>query len=119
PRFGVNVESPATGEAAEGEAAVGPELEREARRGAHGNHDRAAGDRRLLDELEGETAAHAENRVAERQATVEECSADHLVHRVVATDVLAQAEELARCVEKPGRVESARPGGGRLGPTAA
>ena len=54
---------------------------------------RAAGDGRFLDELEREPPADAEHVVGERQEPLEERPADDLVHRVVAADVLAHAQE--------------------------
>ena len=70
----------------------------------------AARDRRLLDELEREPAADAEHELAQRHAAVEQRAADHLVHRVVAPDVLAHGEQGPRRVEQPGRVQAARCG---------
>ena len=54
------------------------------------------GKRRLLDELERETPAEAEDRVAERQQAGAERPADDLVERVVPADVLAHADEPRR-----------------------
>jgi hypothetical protein len=55
----------------------------------------------------------------EREATLAEGPADDLVHRVVAADVLAQAEQLAAGVEEAGRVQPAgalrTPAGRRAG----
>src|SRR5439155_1333709 len=59
PWLGVDVQPPVAREAAERKSAVTPELDGEARGRADGDHDRAAGDRRLLDELEREAPAHA------------------------------------------------------------
>ena len=114
PRLGVDVAPAAADEAAERDAAVGGELDREARRRADRDEDRTARDRRLLHELEREPAAHAEHVLGERQQPVEERPADDLVHRVVAADVLARAQQLARGVEEPGRVQAARHLEGRL-----
>ena len=62
PRLGVDVQPPVADEAAERDAAVARELDGERRRRADGDEDRAAGDRRLLDELERQAAADAEDR---------------------------------------------------------
>ena len=51
--------------------------------------------RRLLHELERQPSAHAQDVVGERQQAVDERPADHLVHRVVAADVLTRMHELA------------------------
>ena len=86
--------------------------------GRHNALDKVVGraflDGRLLDELEGEAAADAENRARERQQPVEKGAADHLVQRVVAADVLADAQQLALGGEEPGRVQPARCLEGRL-----
>src|SRR5205085_8666569 len=68
----------------------------------------------LLDELEREPAADAENGALEWEQAFEDRPADDLVHRVVAADVLAHAEQPAGRVEEAGRVEAARGGEGRL-----
>ena len=107
PRLGVDVERAVADEAAERDPAVGCELDGERRRRADGDEQRAAGDGRLLDELEREAAADAEERAGERQQPVEERAADDLVERVVAADVLAHAEQLAVGGEEPGRVQPA------------
>ena len=52
--------------------------------------------------------------IAQRQEPVEEGPPDHLVHRVVATDVLAGAHELAGRHEETGRVQASRRGEGGL-----
>src|SRR5207237_9980375 len=115
PPFRVDVQAAAAHEAAQRDPAVGGELDGEARRGADRDQDRAAGDGRLLDELEREAPADAEDRVGERQPVLEEGPADDLVHRVVAAHVLPQAEELAVRVEEAGRMEPARDREGGLG----
>ena len=72
------------------------QLDREARRRADADEDRAAGERGLLHELEREPAAEAEDRVAQRQPAGAERPADDLVERVVPADVLAHADERRR-----------------------
>ena len=101
-------------EAHERDAPVVRQLDGERRRGADGDEDRAAGDCRLLDELEREPAADAEDRFGERHEPLAERPAEHLVHRVVAADVLTHAEELSVRREQPRRVEPAGQGEGRL-----
>ena len=81
------------------------------------DHDRGAGDGRLLHELERQPAADAEDVVAQREEPVERGAADDLVHRVVAADVLAHDQELAVGVEEAGRVQAAGPGEGGLAQT--
>ena len=84
PRLRVDVERPAADEAAERDPAVGGELDRERRGRADRDEQRATGDGGLLDELEREAAADAEDRVREGQQPVEEGAAEHLVECVVA-----------------------------------
>ena len=67
PRLGVDRHPPLAHEAAEREAAILRELDRERRRRSDRHDDRAAGDRRLLHELEREPAAHAEDVLRQRQ----------------------------------------------------
>ncbi|MDX6368651.1 MAG: hypothetical protein QOG93_153, partial [Gaiellaceae bacterium] len=64
-------------------------------------------DGRFLHELEGEPSADAENVIGERQQSFGVCPADHLVHCVVTTDVLANAAELARGIEETCCVQAA------------
>ena len=61
----------------------------------------------LLDELEREAAADAEERARERQQPVEERAADDLVERVVAADVLATQSSSPVGGEEPGGVQPA------------
>src|SRR5262249_28645779 len=89
-------------------------LDRESRGCADGDEDRAAGDGGLLDELEGQAAADAEQRAGERKHPGEERGADRLVERVVTADVLAKQEQVALGGEEPGCVQPARLGEGGL-----
>src|SRR5947209_17384236 len=107
---GVDVDAVAAGEAGEGEAAVGGEVDGEGGGGSDADEDRRAGDGGLLDELEGEAPADAEDPVVEGKGAVEERAADDLVHRVVAPDVLADAEQLARRREEASGVQAAGAG---------
>jgi len=43
--------------------------------------------------------------IGERQDPIEKRTADHLVHRVVASDVLPRTDEVAGCGEEAGCVE--------------
>src|SRR5581483_9716672 len=99
---------------AQRDPAVGRELDREARRRPDRDDDRAAGDGSLLDELERESAADADDAVRERQTPLAVRPADDLVERVVATDILPQAEQAAGRVEQPGCVQPACGGEGGL-----
>ena len=108
PRLAVDVHPALADEAAERDAAVARELDGERRRRADGDEQRTARDGRLLHELEREPAADAEDRVGERQPAVEERPADHLVHRVVPADVLAQ-RRAARRRRRTGPSRAARP----------
>ena len=65
--LGVDVHAAAADEAAERDPAVGGQVDGEARRRADRDEERAARDRSLLDELEREPAAHAEQPSRERQ----------------------------------------------------
>src|SRR5688572_22212828 len=96
PGLRVDVERAAADEAAEGDPAIGGELDRE--RGGRADRDEqwAPRDGGLLDELEREPAADTDDRVCEGQQPVQERAPEHLVERVVAPDVLAHAEQVAR-----------------------
>ena len=67
---------------------------------------RDAGEVRLLRELERRPARHLEHRAAQRNPTVAQGPADHLVDGVVAPDVLAEAQQLTAGVEQAGRVHA-------------
>src|SRR4249920_2349648 len=91
----VDVDCAAAGEARERQAAVAREVDGQRRRGADADEDGGACDGRLLDELEGQPAAHAQHAGVQRDEPVEEGPADDLVHRVVAPDVLADEQQVA------------------------
>src|SRR3954452_21279004 len=93
-RSRVDGDAPVADEAAERHALRLGELDREARRRADRDEDRAAGEGGLLDELDREAAADAEDLALDRQPAFAERPADDLVHGVVPTDVLAHAREL-------------------------
>ena len=76
PWLGVDVHPAAADEAAERDAAIAGELDRERRRRADRDEDRAPGDGRLLHELEREPAADAQHGVGERQPSLAERPAD-------------------------------------------
>src|SRR5207248_4187295 len=106
--FAVDVDSTLADEPAERHAAIHGELDRQTGGRADRDEQRTAGDGGLLDELEREPPADAEDGAREGKQPRTERPADHLVHRVVAADVLAQAPELAALVEETGRVQPAR-----------
>ena len=81
---------------------------------ADADEDRDARDRRLLHELEAQPARDAQHVVVQRHEPVAQRAADHLVHRVVATDVLAHEQQLPVRGEQPGGVQPARALEGRL-----
>ena len=99
PRLRVDVDGAAADEAAERDAAVGGEVDGEARRRADRDENRATGDGGLLDELEREPPADAEHVLGERQQPLPKGPADDLVHRVVPADVLAHAQAARRSRE--------------------
>src|SRR4051794_13342021 len=84
----VEVDVGAPGEAGQRHAAIGGELDGQRRGGAHADQDRRARHRRLLNELERDPTAHAQDPALQRQLAVEQGSPDDLVHRVVAPHVL-------------------------------
>src|SRR5947207_8402187 len=88
PRLAVDVHCAVTHESAECDAAISTELDGETRRRADRDEKRAARDRRLLDELERDSAADAQNALGQRQETGAVRPADHLVERVVTADGL-------------------------------
>src|ERR1700759_1232656 len=90
----VDVDPLAAGESAEGEAVLAGEPNGQRGRCPYSHQHRGAGDDRLLDELERQPATDAQDVARERHASVLERPADHLVHRVVAADVLTDADEL-------------------------
>ena len=74
--------------------------------GAETAHDdRDPGDGGLLDDLEADPARDHQDPLVERHRAGEDLRADQLVDGVVATDVLAQREQLALGREQPGRVQ--------------
>src|SRR5215210_3936101 len=87
-RVRVDVEGGAADEAAERDAGLFGELDRETRRCGDGGNDRDAGEQRLLYQLERGSARHQENRRIEGMMALEEHAAGDLVNRVVAADVL-------------------------------
>src|SRR4051812_19196902 len=113
PRLRVDVDASVTDEAAQRQPPVLRQLDCKRRRSADGDQDGTAGDRCLLDELEREPAADAENVAGKGQERAAERPADHLVHRVVSPDVLARAQKLAIRSEKARRMQAT--GGGERG----
>jgi hypothetical protein len=97
----------AAGEPAQRHATVHRELDRERRRGPHSDEDRCAGDGGLLHQLERQPAADAHDPSVQREPFGQQTPPDHLVHRVVATNVLARADQRTVGVEQAGRVQSA------------
>ena len=94
--MGVDVGALAAHEADEGLAEAIGRVDREARRRRDRAHDRDAGDRRLLHDLEADPARHHQHGV--RRAAARRSSTrvpDQLVERVVPADVLAHGDELA------------------------
>ena len=59
-----------------------------------------------MHEFSGGPPAHLQRVAAQRKSALLQRPADHLVDRVVASDVLAQADELALGGEETGGVES-------------
>src|ERR1700729_777824 len=110
----VDVDLPAPREAAQRHPTVGRELDRQRTRRADADQDRSPRDRGLLDELEREPAADAQQVISERHEPIEQCAADHLVHRVVAPDVLAGNQQCPVGREQPGRVHAPGSGERRL-----
>src|ERR1035438_6124833 len=74
---------------------------------AHRHHERDARGGRLLDQLEPRPAAEDKGPSGGRDAAAKG-RADHLVHRIVPTDVLTDDERLARLVKKPRPMAAAR-----------
>src|SRR5207244_7480490 len=75
-RSAVDVQTAVADESAERYSLRLGQIDREARRGADRDEDRASGHRRLLNELEREAAADAEDRVAHREQAFAESPAE-------------------------------------------
>ena len=103
---GIEVEPAVADEPGERHPGLRREVHRQARRRRHRGDDRDRGRERLLDDLEARTAAHEQDR-RRRTWIGAEAPADHLVDRVVASDVLTRREEIARGVDERGAVETA------------
>src|SRR5215210_4453203 len=116
-RAGVHVERLATHETAQEEPALAGELDGERRRRPHCHEPEEPGHARLLHELERRSARKAcVQAVGSRGiATREQERAERLVHRVVATYILAHHDRARVGSEERGRVESACALEGMLG----
>ena len=88
-RHRIEVEAPVTHESRERHPVLAGDLDGEGGGGADSGDDRDPGRQRLLHDLEGCASADHEYAPVERQVTVEEGTADDLVHRIVASDILA------------------------------
>src|SRR5438046_9770161 len=80
---------------------------REARGGAHRDHQREGGDRGLPQDPQTGPAAHREDDLRERHPASEERLPHDLVDRVVSADVLAKGEELPSGIDPSSGVPSA------------
>jgi 2,5-diamino-6-(ribosylamino)-4(3H)-pyrimidinone 5'-phosphate reductase len=97
-------------------AARAGQIDGEGGRGPDGSHHGDARDERFLDDLEARAAADHEDAVVHGHAVGPEPRADHLVHGVVAADVLPEELELALPREETGGVEPSRLAEHRLVP---
>ncbi len=120
PRLGVDVGRAVADEPAQRDAAIRGELDREARRRADGDDDRAAGDRRLLHELEREPAAHAERPTRRAEAARRRTPSRRPCRaRCAGRRPRARRASSPSGVEEPGRVQAARGRERRPAPRAA
>jgi ATP-dependent Clp protease protease subunit len=110
----VDVHRATAREAAQRQASVAGQRDGERGGRAHADEDRSPGDRRLLDQLERQAAAHAQHARVQRQVAVEQHAPDDLVQRVVAPDVLAHRQRRAVRVEQARGVQAAGAGELRL-----
>ena len=108
PRLGVDGDTAVAHPAAERHAAIGRELDRERRRRADRDEDRAAGDGRLLHELEREPSADAEHVRRERQQSPSRNAQPTTLSIALWRPTSSRTHsELAVGVEEPGRVQAA------------
>src|SRR5215469_7970881 len=107
-RSRVDVEAALAEEPHEGHVGGEGHLHGHARGRGHRGHYGDARLERLLHDLEARPAAHHEGVAIERHPVGEDHVADHLVHRIVAADVLAEDDETPFGVEETRRVEPAR-----------
>src|SRR5882724_11556245 len=104
---GVEVHGGAAEEADEGEAGFGGQVDGEGGGGGDGGEDGDAGEDGFLGQFEGGAAGDHEDGGGQREAGGAEGPADDLVHRVVAADVFAGAEQGAVRGEEAGGVQAA------------
>ena len=104
-RVRVDIERRPAHETEQGDAGVLREFYGETRRRRHGADDGNAGQKRFLNDLVRRPAADEKHRVGERQPSVEQHAADHLVDRVMPADVLRQYFERAGSIEQAGAVQ--------------
>lgn len=91
----------------EGEAHFAGEADGKAGRGGDRSQQGHAGDERFLHDLKPAAAAHQHRAVCQRQQTLHERPAYHLVDCVVAADVFADDHQLAAFIEERSGVEAA------------
>ncbi len=107
-RVGVEVEGAAAYEASESEAVVAREVDGQRGRRRHRHEHRDTRKHRLLHELERRAAAHAQDVLRQGQRAPQQHPSHHLVHGVVAPDVLGDLDERAVEGEHSGRVQATR-----------
>jgi len=90
------------------------EFDGEARRSRDRGDESDARGEGLLDDLEGHATTHHEHRWSRRHVSIEETTADDLVHGVVPAHVFPQHEQFTRHCKQGGGVQAAGLGEGRL-----
>ena len=117
-RPGVNVHCLTAQKTHEGLSAFPREIHRQARRRRNRAHHGNPRRQRFLQDLERCPPADEQDVRFERQLVLQKSEAQHLVHRVVAANVLAQHDQFAFRIEQGRRMQPAGLGEGCLRPRA-
>src|SRR3954452_8341345 len=103
----IDVELVTTQEANERHAEAFGEINSQTARRGNGAEHRHAGRRTFLGNLEAGAATHHHDLIVKWKLSLKERPADQLVDRVMASDILAQREELTLRCKETGGMESA------------
>lgn len=101
----VNIEPRVTHEAKQSQPARFGEFDGETRGGPDSRKYRDASPCRLLDQFETSAPADEENSILGRDTAGEPFRSNHLIHGVMASDILANRAESASGIEQRGRMQ--------------
>jgi hypothetical protein len=102
----VNIEPRVAHEAEQSQPARFGEFDGETRGGSDGRKYRDASPCRLLNQFETGASANEEDPILERDTAGEPFRSNHLIHRVMASDILANRVEFAHGIEERGSMQS-------------